>query len=45
MRIIPRIDIKEPNLIKSIHLEGLKKLGEPAKFLKKDILKKELMNC
>jgi len=35
MRIIPRIDIKKPNLIKSIHLEGLKKLGNPAKFLEK----------
>lgn len=35
MRIIPRIDIKVPNLIKSIHLEGLMKIGEPDKFLKK----------
>lgn len=32
VRIIARLDIKAPNLIKGIHLEGLRKLGEPNKF-------------
>jgi imidazole glycerol-phosphate synthase subunit HisF len=31
-RIIPRLDIKGPNLVKSIHLEGLRVLGKPEKF-------------
>ena len=31
-RIIPRLDIKGPNLIKGIHLEGLRVLGDPAGF-------------
>ena len=29
-RIIPRLDIKGPNLVKGIHLEGLRVLGRPA---------------
>jgi len=29
MRIIPRLDIKGPNLIKSINLEGLRIVGDP----------------
>ena len=29
IRIIPRLDIKGPNLVKGIHLEGLKILGDP----------------
>jgi cyclase len=31
-RIIPRLDIKGPNLVKGIHLEGLRVLGRPAEF-------------
>ena len=29
VRIIPRLDIKGPNLVKGIHLEGLRVLGKP----------------
>jgi cyclase len=32
LRIIPRLDIKGGNLVKGIHLEGLRVLGEPARF-------------
>jgi cyclase len=32
IRIIPRLDIKGPNLIKGIHLEGLRVLGKPEHF-------------
>lgn len=32
VRLIPRLDIKGPNLIKSVHLEGLRVLGEPQSF-------------
>ena len=32
LRIIPRLDIKGPNLVKGIHLEGLRVLGNPADF-------------
>lgn len=32
VRVIPRLDIKGPNLVKGIHLEGLRKLGAPADF-------------
>lgn len=31
-RIIPRLDIKGPNLVKGVHLEGLRVLGKPAVF-------------
>ncbi len=31
-RIIPRLDIKGPNLVKGIHLEGLRVLGKPEEF-------------
>ena len=34
IRIIPRLDIKGPNLVKGIHLEGLRVLGQPADFAK-----------
>lgn len=34
IRIIPRLDIKGPNLVKGIHLEGLRVLGEPSQFAK-----------
>jgi len=32
VRIIPRLDIKGPNLVKGIHLEGLRVLGRPEDF-------------
>ncbi|MES2480838.1 MAG: imidazole glycerol phosphate synthase subunit HisF [Pseudomonadota bacterium] len=32
LRIIPRLDIKGPNLIKGIHLEGLRVMGDPQAF-------------
>jgi len=32
VRIIPRLDIKGPNLVKGIHLEGLRVLGKPEEF-------------
>ncbi len=34
LRIIPRLDIKGPNLVKGIHLEGLRVLGKPERFAK-----------
>ncbi|MBX9853403.1 MAG: imidazole glycerol phosphate synthase cyclase subunit, partial [Cytophagaceae bacterium] len=34
VRIIPRLDIKGPNLVKGIHLEGLRVLGNPEYFAK-----------
>ena len=35
IRVIARLDIKGPNLIKGIHLEGLRVLGDPNDFAKK----------
>jgi len=35
IRVIARLDIKGPNLIKGIHLEGLRVLGDPHDFAKK----------
>ncbi len=32
IRIIPRLDIKGPNLVKGIHMEGLRVLGKPDLF-------------
>lgn len=32
IRIIPRLDIKGPNLVKGIHLEGLRILGSPDEY-------------
>lgn len=32
IRIIPRLDIKGPNLVKGIHLEGLRVMGKPEVF-------------
>ena len=37
-RIIARLDIKGPNLVKGIHLEGLRVLGSPSKFANKYVL-------
>jgi cyclase len=35
IRIIPRLDIKGPNLIKGIHLEGLRVVGDPVHYTEK----------
>jgi len=35
IRLISRLDIKGPNLIKGVHLEGLRKIGDPNLFAKK----------
>ncbi len=32
LRIIPRLDIKGPNLIKGVHLEGLRVVGDPHEY-------------
>lgn len=32
IRVIPRLDIKGPNLVKGIHLEGLRVMGRPQDF-------------
>ena len=32
IRIIPRLDIKGPNLVKGVHFEGLRVLGKPQHF-------------
>lgn len=32
IRVIPRLDIKGPNLVKGMHLEGLRVLGKPEAF-------------
>jgi len=32
IRIIPRLDIKGPNLVKGIHFEGLRVLGKAENF-------------
>lgn len=34
IRVIPRLDIKGPNLVKGIHLEGLRVMGNPNDFAK-----------
>lgn len=34
-RVISRLDIKPPNLVKGIHLEGLRKIGDPSIFATK----------
>jgi cyclase len=35
IRIIPRLDIKGSNLIKGVHLEGLRIVGDPQEYAKK----------
>ncbi len=32
IRLIGRLDVKAPNLVKGVHLEGLRKLGDPNEF-------------
>lgn len=34
-RLIARLDVKGPNLIKGIHLEGLRKIGDPQEYASK----------
>jgi cyclase len=34
-RIIARLDVKPPNLVKGVHLEGFRKIGDPAVFATK----------
>ena len=34
-RIIARLDVKPPNLVKGVHLEGFRKIGDPAAFASK----------
>ena len=31
-RVIARLDVKGPNLVKGIHLEGLRVMGDPQQF-------------
>jgi cyclase len=35
LRLIARLDVKAPNLIKGVHLEGLRKIGDPQAFAQK----------
>lgn len=35
VRIIPRLDIKGPNLVKGVHFEGLRVLGKPEAFARR----------
>ena len=35
IRIIPRLDIKGPNLVKGIQMEGLRVLGKPEYFARR----------
>ncbi len=32
LRVVPRLDIKGPNLVKGVHLEGLRVIGKPERF-------------
>lgn len=34
IRVIPRLDIKGPNLVKGIQFEGLRVLGKPEAYAK-----------
>lgn len=34
-RVIPRLDIKGPNVVKGIHLEGLRVVGDPAELARR----------
>jgi cyclase len=35
VRVIARLDIKAPNLVKGVHLEGLRVMGDPAAFARR----------
>ena len=34
-RLIARLDVKGPNLIKAVHLEGLRVIGDPSEYAQK----------
>ena len=34
-RLIGRLDVKGPNLIKGIHLEGLRVIGDPQEYARR----------
>ena len=44
IRLIARLDIKAPNLVKGIQLEGLRKMGDPNEFALKYYLLTERVN-
>lgn len=35
MRVIAKLDVKPPNVVKPVHFEGLRKMGQPASLAKK----------
>lgn len=35
LRIIPRLDVKRDRLVKGVHFEGLRQLGDPAEFARR----------
>ena len=35
IRIIPKLDVKPPNVVKPVHFEGLRKMGNPSELAKK----------
>jgi len=35
IRLVPRLDIKGPNLIKGVHLEGLRVIGDPNEYARR----------
>ena len=35
IRLIPRLDIKGPNLVKGVRLDGLRIIGDPSSFARK----------
>jgi len=35
IRLIARLDVKAPNLIKGVHLEGLRKIGDPNEYARR----------
>ena len=35
VRLIARLDIKGPNLIKGVHLEGLRVIGDPQEYARR----------
>ena len=41
MRIIARLDIKGPNLIKGIRFEGLRVIGDPNKYALKYYIRQQ----
>ena len=35
IRIIAKLDVKPPNVVKPVHFEGLRKMGNPSELAKK----------